>query len=289
MSGPRRRSWNRRRRLVQIAVALFYLALPLAHLAGFRAVAGNLAALRIGPVDLVEPAAGISGALAAGTITLGLALGLLPVVLLAFVLGPVFCSWLCPWGLLSELVDKLPWRARRRPWGRLAWKRSRWPRGVALACLVLAGMVLASPLAATLSAPRLVTNLPLELIYLRILSPVTGGLLLALLALELFGPRRAWCRTLCPAGSTANYLRTPLTLAPHFDSTSCHCPGTPPCQTVCPWGIDPRAMSTYDGCTNCFACIDTCPSGSLEPAFGVPPTNRQQPDNPDGLPSAEAA
>lgn len=285
MSRERNRAWGRRRRAVQIAAALFYLALPVAHLAGLRAVAGNLAALRIGPLDLIEPAAGLSGAISAGTITLGLALGLLPVVLLALTLGPVLCSWICPWGLVSELVDKLPWRARRHPWGRVAWRDLRWPRAVVLACLVMAGMVLASPLAATISAPRLVTNLPLELIYLRILSPVTGGLLLALLALELFGPRRIWCRALCPVGSTANYLRTPLTLAPRFDSTSCHCPGRPPCQTDCPWGIDPRVMKTYDGCTNCFACIETCPSGSLDSAFGAQTHNNDS----DDLPSAEAA
>lgn len=265
--------WGRYRRLVQVAVALFYLGLPLAHLADVRAVAGNLAgnlaALRIGPIDLVEPAAGISGALSAGTLTSGLVLGLLPVVLLALVLGPVFCSWLCPWGLLSELLDKLPWRGRRRPWPPAGWKKLRWPRGVVLALVALAGMALATPLAAILSAPRLVTNLPLELIYLRILSPVTGGLLLGLLLFEVFGPRRLWCRTLCPVGSTANYLRTHRTLKPRFAPENCHCPGRPPCQTVCPWGIDPRAMTTFDGCTNCFACIDTCPSGSLEPGFGA--------------------
>ena len=267
LSKPQRR-WHRWRRATQIAVALFYVGLPLLHLAGIRAVSGNLAALEVGPVDFIEPAAGLSVLLAGTPVVTIVLLGMLPVVLLAVLLGPVFCSWICPWGLLSEWIDRLLRRGRRRRWPGDGWRRLTWPRVLVFAALVAAGFWLGTPLVAFLSAPRLITTLPIEVFYLRIVSPVSGLLLLALLALELLAPRRLWCRALCPVGTAAKLLRTPQTLAIRFDAESCLCPAHAKCQTACAWGIDPRSMTMFDGCTNCLACIDSCPAGSL--AFGRP-------------------
>lgn len=266
---PRLVRWTFWRRAVQIVILIFYLALPVFHVLGFRALAGNLASLKIGPIDLVEPAAGLSAAVAGRQLGWTLLLGLFPVVLLALVLGPVFCSWICPWGLVSELLDRWVRRGRRRTWPIDRWRLSRWPRLVTILGLLAASAVLASPLLAVVSAPRLLTHLPLEVIYLRVLSPVTGSLLLALLAIELLGPRRVWCRTLCPVGTVAKVLRTPRTVAVRFDETRCLCPTVAQCQNRCPWGIDPRRMSTFDGCTNCLACVEVCPSASLGTGWGL--------------------
>jgi ferredoxin-type protein NapH len=121
------------------------------------------------------------------------------------------------------------------------------------------------------------TTLPIESVVLGALSPVTVGLLLALLALELAGPRRLWCRALCPVGTGFKLLRLPgragsgpAGLTVRWNESACTCPGVPACQTRCAWGIDPRRMETYDGCTHCFACVDGCPTGALAPAFGTP-------------------
>lgn len=259
--------WTHRRRAVQIAVVVFYLGLPVAHLKGFHGVSGNLAALGIGPIDLIEPAAGLSAALAAGSFASMLAVGMAPVILLALVLGPVLCSWICPWGLLSEMIDRAfrgGWKRPLRPYSR----RARWLRPLLCCGLLLAGVLTLSPVVALVSAPRGITQLPLELIYLEVVSPVTVGLLLALLAIETLAPRRVWCRTLCPVGTVANYLRLRPTLTIRFDESTCRCPSVAQCEQRCPWGIDPRAMSRYDGCTNCLVCIDVCPSGSLMPGWG---------------------
>lgn len=277
---PALRRWTPWRRTTQVAVALFYVALPAAAAAwGVTAVAGTLAALQLGPVDLVEPAGAASAALAAGTAGATLLLGVLPVVLLALALGPVYCSWVCPWGLVSEGLDALRGRVRRRVrrvrpstrprrWPADAFLRLRGPRIAVLAGVLAASVLLATPLAAWLSAPRLITSLPLELIVLGSLSAVTGGLLLALLAFELLGPRRLWCRALCPVGSAAKLLRTPRTLTVRYHETRCTCPSTPLCQHRCPWGVDPRRMRLLDGCTTCMRCVDGCPGEALSAGFG---------------------
>ena len=102
------------RRGLQAAVALFYLALPLANAAGWRSVSGTLASLKVGPVDLSEPAAALSAALAARSLPAVLLLGLLPALVLSLALGGVFCSWICPFGFLSEGVAAAVAALRRR-------------------------------------------------------------------------------------------------------------------------------------------------------------------------------
>jgi ferredoxin-type protein NapH len=246
-----------------------------AAITGLQVVAGTLAALRLGPVDLVEPATGLSAALAGRRLGVALVLGMLPVVALALVAGPVLCSWVCPWGLISEGLDALRRHARHRLWPEGSWIRVRRLRWIALAGVLGLSAVVGVPLAALLSAPRLATALPLEALYLRLVSPVTAGLLLALLVLELAGPRRLWCRALCPVGALANYLRTPRTLTVGVDPSACRCPRLALCHAGCRWGVDPRRMGRFDGCTSCFACVDGCPSGALavttrRPATGVP-------------------
>ncbi|MDQ7087051.1 MAG: 4Fe-4S binding protein [Acidobacteriota bacterium] len=182
-------------------------------------------------------------------------------VLLALVLGPVFCSWICPWGLISEVLDKLPGRRPRagtRPAGRLRWL---WLAGVLAAS---AGLGL--PLAALISAPRLITQLPLEILYLGGATVGTVVLLVVLLVLEIVLPRRTWCRLLCPVGSVLVLIRLPWTLTVGWQAQTCR-PGLQGtnCVKACSWRLDPRHLRPYDGCTNCGACIEGCPTspGSL--------------------------
>lgn len=265
----RRRSWTLRRRIVQGLILTFYLALPIAAVRNVTAVAGSLAALRLGPFDLVEPAGALSAVLASRSATWALALGVLPVVLLALFAGPVFCSWVCPWGLASEFIDRFRHR-KPKGWARASWTRARIPRASGLALVMAGSLGLAIPLAAILSAPRLVTALPLEVIFLGVVSPVTVGLLLALAIFEVLGPRRLWCRAVCPVGALANFLRTPRTLRVSFAADRCLEPEAAACHRACAWGVDPRQAGRFDGCTNCFACVDRCPSGALTPGARTP-------------------
>jgi ferredoxin-type protein NapH len=259
--------WTRFRRLSQLLFVAFFIALPFANRHGVVEVLGTLASLDLGPLSLVDPAVGLSSILASGTIRAAFLGGLVLPVVLALALGPVFCSWVCPWGLLSEMIDKMLRRQPRRipTWlGGLRW-------GTLAAFLGLSA-VLGLPLVTTLSAPRLITALPLEMIFLGAASIGTVSLLAFLLILEFVLPRRLWCRALCPVGSVQKLLRTPWTLRVNWRSATCD----PKIEQlkgrrVCLWNLDPRFLDSYSGCTNCGACVESCPGEpkpSLYFAFG---------------------
>ncbi|MGC8916596.1 MAG: 4Fe-4S binding protein [Thermoanaerobaculum sp.] len=267
------------RRAVQALVALFYLGLPLVNHLGFRSVAGNLASLKLGPFDLAEPGAVFSAFVAAGKVTATAAVAALPVLALALTLGPVFCSWVCPWGFLSEGIDWLSVRVFRlhRPWRATGFRRLTLGRLALLGIFLLGSWVLAAPLVALLAPPRLLAALPQEVVYLGTAPRVTGALLLLWLFLELVLPRRFVCRALCPVGTLWNFLRTPKTLTVRFAPSLCVDPKVAPCHLHCPWGIDPRTMGTFDGCTNCLRCVEGCPSGALAVGFGRQGRARKKP------------
>jgi ferredoxin-type protein NapH len=265
------------RRATQLAVAALYLALPFANGAGLRQVLGSLASTRLGPVDLVEPAAAATALLAAGpgAPALRILAGAAPLALLALLLGPAFCAWLCPFGLVSETLDRL-WGGRRR-WRPSAHERVRRPRAVALAVVLGGSALLALPLGAVLQGPRAITVAALERFYLGAVSPFAAALLGALLVLDVFLPRRLFCRALCPAGAVANLLRTPRTLRIAHDPSRCTCGGAPACHAACAWGVDPRFAARRDGCTSCLACVDACPTRALRPTFLPVPRSTPQP------------
>lgn len=265
--------WTRRRRRVQIGVVVLFVALPILHRAGFSGIGGTLAGLDVFGWTLVEPAAALSSLLAARHVLPALVIAVAVPVAVALALGPVFCSWICPWGLVSELLDR---RRRGSRWAAGSWIRMRRPRRWALGIVLLGSAFAGMPLAALVSPPRLVTSLPVEVVVLGIVSPLTVVLLGALLLYDVAGPRRTWCRGVCPVGAVANALRTPHTLTVVADPGLCRCANcdvdapaaSAPCHVVCRWGIDPRRMEAFDGCTNCLACVDVCPNRALRLALG---------------------
>jgi ferredoxin-type protein NapH len=264
---PRYTAW---RRACQAASALLFLALPFL---GTTAVTGTAIALRAGPVDLLEPASALSAWLAAGTATLAAALAAAPLVVLAAALGGVCCAWLCPYGLLSEGLDRL--RGRRR-WPAAPWIAVRLPRLAALGALLVASAACATPIAALLAPPRLATALPVEARALGAAPLVTLALLAAVVAVDLLVSRRIVCRALCPAGGLAALLRG-RAWRPRLEAARCACPESPACLQACAWGLDPRLMGATDGCTSCLACVERCPTGALT-LLRRGPGQRRDPD-----------
>lgn len=164
---------QRIRRGVQLAFAALFLGAPFANAAGVTWLFATGLSTRVGSVELLEPVSALSVMLASRELVPRVLLAAAPLTLLLAVLGSVFCGWACPWGLVSELLDRLRAPVLRRRWREGAPRRARVVRLVALAVVLAGGAVSAWPLAALLAGPRIGTAFALELAALETLSSTT--------------------------------------------------------------------------------------------------------------------
>ncbi|MGJ3524201.1 4Fe-4S binding protein [Nitratidesulfovibrio sp. D1] len=272
--------WHARwRRPAQWAVLALFAALPWLNRKGFHGVSGTLFSLEAWGLPLADPLAAVQ-VLAAGALPgARLLLGGLLVLAVAVALGRVFCSWGCPYGLLSELVharrksapraacaaclarprteagpDAMahPDAAARPDASRLTSLSPTWRNGfpiragmaaAGLALTVLAG----APLLNQLSLPGEIT---LQLLALSRPAPSawdwpwTGLVLIAaLLAAEWRTRTRLWCRYLCPQSVLLSLAARlwPGALAIRRNMRRCTCaPNDRACAGACSMGLDPR-------------------------------------------------
>lgn len=252
----RAHQWLLLRRLCQSGILALFLAGPWF---GLWLVKGNLSSsLTLGVLPLTDPylllqslAAGI---LPAGTALLGAA------IVLAFYLlvgGRVFCAWVCPVNLITDLAA---WGRRRLGLksGRSPDSRSRYG--------FLAGTLVAAAATGTLAWEWV--N-PVSLAHRGLIFGMGAGiwLLLGIFLYDLLLVSRGWCGHLCPMGAFYGLLgRTALlrVAAPRRAA----CDDCMDCFNVCPEpqvirpalkGVGQESPVIYSpDCTTCGRCIDVC-------------------------------
>ena len=264
-----------RRRLIQLYSALLYNA----HLKGF--ISGSIytgkakflcvpgfncyscpGAVGACPLGALQNALASSGKRAPSYI-----LGIL--LLYGLILGRTICGWLCPVGLLQELLHKLPGpKLRKSPVTRLLSY---------LKYVVLALFVVALPLWYTLQ------ELPLPA-FCKYICPVgtlegAVGLLshpanadkfsmlgilftrkfiiLLLILCACVFIYRAFCRFLCPLGAIYGLFARFSIIGVKVDDKCIHCGK---CVSHC--GMDVRRVGDH-GCIHCGECMDVCPTKAI--------------------------
>ncbi len=226
----------------------------------------------------LDPLHGLATSLATGVLFSGLILGLVTLGV-TLVLGRVWCSWVCPLGVLQDCTGVRP-RDRSERAARL---RNRYRRfyhlkyGVLIALLSLAAFgitqtglldpiaLLMRSVVATLFPVLQQAGVPLQ----RVHHLTWGGVLIgALLVTVLTLPRllpRAFCRVVCPLGALLGLVSRYALFRIHRNEERCtHCGA---CQRVCQGACDPHTKLRYSECTVCFNCMSACPAGAIEYRF----------------------
>ncbi len=205
-------------------------------------------------------------------------LGLLMLFALAF--GRLFCGFLCPFGLVQELLHRLPVPKLRVPAG--ADRVLRWGKYAALLLLVALLPALlpnrfgvAPPYfckwvcpAGTLGGalPLLLKNRSLRAC-LGLLFRWKLGVLLAVLAAAA-AISRPFCKYLCPLGAFYG-LFNPLSLYRlHLDRGKCV--GCGQCQRSCPMGVPLLEHINSRECIRCGRCQSVCPRHAITSSLSRP-------------------
>ena len=267
---PRFRKWTVLRRFT----ALVFLAmLIVGSYEWFPWFEGTSAAtLTVDVLPLVDPLASIESWIASREVTWQMLAGTGVLLGVALVLGPVFCGWVCPLGLMLD-VNQMVRRLVLRLFGRRLPTPVRGPipqsvRLVILGALVGAAFVAALPVFQIFS--------PIHMLVRGFVFGMEGAMvaLLVIVLLEWIWPR-LWCRTLCPLGGLYSLVGRWGLLRVRIDHER---EGRKPCRQCvryCPMGIPVdeeyvfggRSSIDHPACTRCGSCIDTCPRGVVR--FGL--------------------
>ena len=216
-------------------------------------------------------------------------------VLLTLLFGRIYCSVICPLGVMQDIISWLRRKKSRFSYSpALTWLRL--PLVALLAVSMAAGMGSIVALLAPYSTyGRIVANL-LQPVYLWVNNGLAAiaehygsyafysrevwlrSLPTFVIAVATFGViavlawrnGRTWCNTVCPVGTVLGYLSKFAWLKIRFRADHCkHCGQCAShCKASC---IDFKNHTVdYTRCVTCGDCLDTCKFGALSYCAGSP-------------------
>jgi polyferredoxin len=257
------------RRLVQVGFALVTVLVGLQFARFVAAARSGALPLPTRPpgVEAFLPISGLMGLVdwleqgvlnpihPAATVLVLVALGV------SLLLRRAFCSWICPFGLLSEALAHLG----RRLFGRSFLL----PRWLDIPLRALKYLLLAFFLQAILAMPALALRAFLHSPYNRVadvkmylffahLGTVGLAVIGVLLAGSLFVPH-LWCRYLCPYGALLGLFSWMSPLRVRRNAALCTDCGR--CETACLSRLPVARQASVDSpeCTGCLDCVASCP------------------------------
>ena len=208
-------------------------------------------------------------------------------MLFGLVFGRLLCGFACPFGLLQDLLARIPVRRRKVP--EHIDRPARKIKYVLLACvLILPGAVsaakgsAASPYFCKYICPAgtLEGGLPL-LIANAQLRAMAGALFtwkVLVLAAVIIGAvliPRFFCRYLCPLGAFYSLFSRFALYRMELDASSCI--GCGKCEEVCPMAVRvTRELENSPECIRCGRCKAVCPAGAICTGFDLPGINKKE-------------
>ena len=261
MKKPSIKFW---RRALQIGVDVSFILIPLLNHFRINYFTGNFLSFNAAGLPLADPLAVLQITLKNYYLSMDLLVGAGIALGLAAVLGTVFCSWVCPFGLLSEWGQSLSRRVLPKTDKGMRIKGRGFRIKIILFGIGLAGFLLFSttPVLNQLSLPAWYSRIFQFYFEQRHIS-LAILFLLAILLVEFAARQRLWCRYVCPQSFLliVAKLINPLRLKIGFQQDKCLSnKAMSPCQNACSLSLDPKTLGEMvdTECTNCGDCVVAC-------------------------------
>lgn len=222
---------------------------------------------------------------------------LVALVVLTFVFGRIYCSVICPLGIMQDFIARLGRISRKNPYSYS--KPKNWLRYAFLVLMVIA-LVASVSIIVEVLAPystfgRIVATLfqPLYILANNVLASISesidcyafykkelwieSGIFLAVTAVHFliiavlaWRNGRTYCNTICPVGTLLGFISLFSLLKIKIDQTKCRKCGkcAKNCKAAC---IDSKGMTVdYSRCVACGNCLENCSFGAL--SYGLKKT-----------------
>ena len=185
-------------------------------------------------------------------------------------LGRLVCGFLCPFGLLQDLLAKVPLPKVKVP--RWLDRPLRYLKYAVLALLVVLALTRMEPAFCKYLCPAglLEAGLPLTSLnpsFAALRGPlfyVKLGILILIVLLALF-VYRPFCRYLCPLGAFYGLFNGVGFYRMQVAEEKCVRCGK--CVNVCPMDVDVVRHPNSPECIRCGRCIDSCPAQAISGRF----------------------
>ena len=200
---------------------------------------------------------------------------LVVLVALTLLVGRVYCSVICPLGVMQDVISWISGRRKKKK-SRFSYSsEKRWLRYgilVVFVALLIAGLV---PIAA-LIAPYSSYGRMVRSVVSPSLSPVAivAAVSFVVVAILAWIGGRTYCNTVCPVGTVLGFFSRFALFRPMIDTSKCNncklC--SKKCKASC---IDAKNHRIdYSRCVACMDCIYTCKHGAISLPPGPSPTER---------------
>lgn len=250
--------WLLLRRFSQLSILGLFLLGPVADI---WIVKGNLASsLTLEVLSLTDPYV-LLQSLFAGHVMQTTAITGALIVLIFYLLvgGRVYCSWVCPINIITDMASWLRTKFAIKGHGmRFSIRTGYWIFAMTLILAFITGSI----------AWELVN--PVSMVYRGILYGLgyTWMMILGIFLFDLFVSHRGWCSHLCPVGIFYGLLGSKSILRVTAENRE-QCNDCMDCFAVCPepqvikpalkkLTDDKSPIIQFGRCTNCARCIDVC-------------------------------
>lgn len=192
-------------------------------------------------------------------------------------LGRFVCGWLCPFGLLQDLLHKIPFFKKISTFR--GDKILRWFKYVVLLVFViLLPMFLVdilgqgAPYFCKLICPvgTLEGGVPLVILNKAVHGTIGFlfkwklGILIVTVLLSIV-VYRPFCKYVCPLGAIYSIFNPISIYSLSVDKSACFYCST--CRNVCKMQVNPLENPNSTECIRCGKCVQTCPSGAIRAGF----------------------
>jgi len=252
------------RRLCQLLIIVLFIVIPVLNKNRYSLLYGNMLSFHFWVIPLADPLAVLQLTLKNFSITFDSFVGAFLSLLVAFGLGTVFCSWMCPFGFLSELAVNFSKKFLPRNYKGPGIVASGFKFKLVI-FLVGIGFFL------IFSTTPVLNQLSLPAWYTRFFQYFFGQgyfslsilVIAAVLLIEFIAQKRIWCRYICPQSVLLSLTKrlNNKRLIVGFNPEKCRCKGAREhCTESCSLSLKPKNVWNLKDmeCTNCGDCIVAC-------------------------------